>query len=395
VAAAVRSKLGSAAATAQPKSAATTTNAKRPPASWASLEPPSWLRTGNPPPVPGVNAQEQEATPLAQASAPAKQATTIAAEPLQSISTAANAPSPDSAPAASAVRRAPATAVPRAPLPSDANTTAPIEDRNPIATIASAPSAGAAIASRSVVVPLDLHADDDFRTQGRRILNEHVPRLARLAEPEVARVLRAAAGANLADQDRSVAGVARVAWRRDDSFLLTRPTAPTEARRLSERARTARALRRLDEALDFQLQAFGANPRDAEIAAELASLYLELSPPEPERARELALFALATRGAYLPSAWTGGWNALAAANAIGGRTADARNALYVTLAVSEDAEHACASALHAYANYGDRMRAPVEAMLYRAHTQGRDQVFPACAWPPPPPPQLIGRAGSP
>ena len=230
-------------------------------------------------------------------------------------------------------------------------------------------------------------AVDDFRAQGRRILNEHVPRLARLAEPDVARVLRTAAGASLADQDRSVVGVARVAWRRDDSYLLTRPTAPTEARRLSERARTARALRRLDEALDLQLQAFGANPRDAEIAAELASLYLELSPPEPERARELALFALATRGAYLPSAWTGGWNALAAANAIGGRTADARNALFVTLAVSEDAEHACASALHAYANYGDRMRAPVEAMLYRAHTQGRDQVFPACAWPPPPPPQ--------
>ena len=67
--AAVRSTPASAATTA--KSAATT-NGRRPPASWASLEPPSWLRTGNPPPVPGVNAQEPEATQLAQASAPRK-----------------------------------------------------------------------------------------------------------------------------------------------------------------------------------------------------------------------------------------------------------------------------------------------------------------------------------
>jgi hypothetical protein len=269
---------------------------------------------------------------------------------------------------------------------------APIEDRNPAAALAPPPSGAAALANRIAVTPFDQRADDDFATQGRRMLYDHVPRLARLAEPDVARVLRAAAGANLRDQDRAVASVARVAWKRNDTFLLTRTTAPTEARRLNDRARAARASRHMNEALDLQLQAFGANPRDAEIAAEFASLYLELSPPEPERARELALFALATRGDYLTAAWAGGWNALAAANAFGGRTADARNALFVALAISDDVENACVSALRAYANYGERMRAPVEAMLYRAHTQGRDQMSPACAWPPPPPPQLIGRA---
>jgi hypothetical protein len=191
-----------------------------------------------------------------------------------------------------------------------------------------------------------------------------------------------------------VADAARLAWRRDDALAVVRPTSPGEARRLNDRARAALASRRLPEAFDLKLQAFGANPRDAEIASELALLYLKASPPDPDTARQLALFALATRGPQLRPTWLEAWHTLAVANALGGRETDARNALFVTLALSDDVERTCVAALHAFANYGERMRMPVEAMLYRLHAQGRSDAFPGCAWPPPPPPRLIGRAAS-
>jgi hypothetical protein len=38
--------------------------------------------------------------------------------------------------------------------------------------------------------------------------------------------------------------------------------------------------------------------------------------------------------------------------------------------------------LSAMANYGERVREPVEAMLYRIHAQGRAYDSPYCAWPP-------------
>ena len=75
------------------------------------------------------------------------------------------------------------------------------------------------------------------------------------------------------------------------------------------------------------------------------------------------------------------WNTFAVASALSGRETDARNALFVTLAVSGNGERACLSALHALANYGERLRRPVEAVLYRIRAQGRYES-PACAWPP-------------
>jgi len=44
------------------------------------------------------------------------------------------------------------------------------------------------------------------------------------------------------------------------------------------------------------------------------------------------------------------------------------------------------------ANYGERLRAPVEAMLYRVHSRGHSYTSPWCAWPPDwsSPPRLAG-----
>src|SRR6185436_10162128 len=145
------------------------------------------------------------------------------------------------------------------------------------------------------------------------------------------------------------------------AFPLQRPTAAAEARRLNDEARAAlRARRDVREAMELQLRAFGANPRDPEIAGNLASLYLKVTPAQPELARQLALVALAARGPQYHSARMEDWQTFAIASALSGREADARNALYVTLALTADVDTRCLASLNAVQTYGDRLRKPVE-----------------------------------
>ena len=159
--------------------------------------------------------------------------------------------------------------------------------------------------------------------------------------------------------------------------------AATEARRFNDEARVAMRLRRdAREAMELQVQAFGADPRDPEVAGNLALLYLKVSPAQPEMARQLALVALAARGAQYHSARMEDWHTFAIASALTGRESDARNALFVTLALTADVDTRCAATLSALASYGERLRKPVEAMFYRLHSQGRGIGSQACAWPP-------------
>jgi hypothetical protein len=67
---------------------------------------------------------------------------------------------------------------------------------------------------------------------------------------------------------------------------------------------------------------------------------------------------------------------------LSGRESDARNALFVTLALTADVDTRCTATLNALASYGEPLRKPVEAMFYRLHSQGRDIGSQACAWPP-------------
>ena len=226
------------------------------------------------------------------------------------------------------------------------------------------------------------YTQEDLAARGRQNLLDTVPRIARQSEPEVARVLSMAASAYQSIQDRAVVDAARLNRIPDDAWLRSRVTSPGEAQRLTDEARAAFASRRnVLEAFDLQLRAFGANPRDPEVASYLAFLYLKLTPPQPDMARQVALVALATRGSQGSAIRMDDWNTFAVASALSGRETDARNALFVTLAVSGNGERACLSALHALANYGERLRRPVEAVLYRIRAQGRYES-PACAWPP-------------
>ena len=97
-----------------------------------------------------------------------------------------------------------------------------------------------------------------------------------------------------------------------------------EAKRLYGQALHAYWTRRNpSEAFDLQLKAFGADPRDPEIAGNLAFLYLKVNPVQPEAARLLALHAIAVRGTRFRTGRLEDWNTYAIASALTGRDADA------------------------------------------------------------------------
>jgi len=93
------------------------------------------------------------------------------------------------------------------------------------------------------------------------------------------------------------------------------------------------------------------------------------------------LFALTARNPQFHTTRMEDWTTFAIASALTGREADATRALYVTLALSANVERRCVAALDALASYGERLRAPVEAMFARVRAQGRGLDSPACSWP--------------
>ncbi len=225
--------------------------------------------------------------------------------------------------------------------------------------------------------------ESDYAFAARRTLAQGVPRIAVQAQGEIAPVLWAAARAQEARQEREVIDSAQAIGIRDGATAYSTTVEPAAARRLNEEAMQAYWVRRnVTEAFDLSLKAFGANPNDPEVAGNLAFLHLRVSPAQPETARQLALHAIAVRGTRFRTGRLEDWNTYALASALTGRDADARNAMYVTVALAGSVERNCKAGLSAIANYGERVREPVEAMLYRIHTQGRAYESPYCAWPP-------------
>jgi hypothetical protein len=87
------------------------------------------------------------------------------------------------------------------------------------------------------------------------------------------------------------------------------------------------------------------------------------------------------RSEHYPTGRPDDWTTFAIASALTGRSADARHALYASLALTRNADRVCRAAVAALSIYGERLREPVEALLYRVHTQGRSDDSPYCAWP--------------
>ena len=251
-----------------------------------------------------------------------------------------------------------------------------------VAAAAASPAATPAPAS---VPPADdgaVAAPPDFMLRANELLSTQIPRIAQRAERMVLRVLVAAGRADEDGSDddeiRLAASAIRLA---PDDPQLTR-TAVRESRQFHEGARIA--LRRGDfaEAVGLQTRAFGANPVDAEIVGSLAYLRLRQSPSQAEAARRLALHALTLHDWKYPAGRIEDWNTFAIASALTGRERDARNAWLVALALAGGSERQCRAALDAYALYGEALRSPVEAMLYRANAATRSPRSRLCEWPP-------------
>ncbi|MEO5882114.1 MAG: hypothetical protein ABIQ06_06825 [Caldimonas sp.] len=250
-----------------------------------------------------------------------------------------------------------------------------------VAIVAASPAATPAPlpapAEEGVVV-----APADFMLRANGLLSTQIPRIAQRAERMVLRVLVAAGRADEDGSDdeevRLAAGAIRLA---PDDPQLAR-TAVRESRQFHEAARIALRRGDLAEALGQQTRAFGANPVDAEIVGSLAALRLRQGPSQAEAARRLALHALTLHDWKYPSGRIDDWNTFAVASALTGHDRDARNAWLVGLALAGGSERQCRAAINAYALYGEVLRSPVEAMLYRANAAARSPRSRLCEWPP-------------
>jgi hypothetical protein len=225
-------------------------------------------------------------------------------------------------------------------------------------------------------------AQDDLIVQARRALTETVPGTAARAEPEVAHVLWLASNArNLAD-DQAIADAARRMWPRNLVPVVTAGAAPGTAQPLHDQARQAfTSQRNVAQAFDLQLRAFGADPRDPDVAGNLAFLYLKVTPAQPDIARKLAMHAMALRSVQMRAPRIDDWTTFAVASALTGRDDDAINALFVTIALAGNLDRSCRAAVDAVATHGDKVRMPVDAMMQRIRWLRRDGESPYCAWP--------------
>ena len=228
----------------------------------------------------------------------------------------------------------------------------------------------------------EIRDGDTYRTQARWVLDNIVPRTSARSLAQISRVLLIAASAYHPEQDRAVSAAAASPGVVNDVAFVARDFAPLDARRLHDEARQAYLSRRdISDVLDLQLRAFGANPYDPEIAGHLAFLYMKAIPAQPDRARQLALYAIGMRNGQYLTGRAEDWTTFAIASALTGRESDARYAFYTLVALTRNADRVCHAALGALALYGDRLREPVDALLYRLRAQGRADDSPSCAGP--------------
>ena len=239
------------------------------------------------------------------------------------------------------------------------------------------PSADAAAVTVADGADLDAVADE--------LMSKRMPRIAETASRDLARVLRTAAEARefrrrgtvraAAESVRSAAARPELATRVREQDARTLNDAALVAYGRSEDA---------SDAVRLQKRAFAANPLDSEVVGNLAFLHLKERPPQTEAARQLALHALTLNDPRFPSGRIEDWTTLAVASALAGSDADARNAWYASMALTNDLQRQCDAAVRAEATYGERLRPSVQAMLQRARSSaayGRCEVADAAESP--------------
>jgi hypothetical protein len=178
----------------------------------------------------------------------------------------------------------------------------------------------------------------------------------------------------------SIEDLAKEAGRNFDFSIYHVDRNRKEARRLNEAAMRAYSSDGgVANAYDLQKQAMAADPFDVEVAGNLAIYALRSG--SVEEARLHALYALALPRGADRTGRTADWSTLAAVYAAAGNAFQARNALFVTLAIAPDVAKRCKSAVHAVRNtYGEVMKEPTTAMFDRIKAEGLSDS-PECALP--------------
>jgi hypothetical protein len=216
--------------------------------------------------------------------------------------------------------------------------------------------------------------------RAREVLSGVLPKAAAAVDPAVGDVLLAAANAHRQAQDGDVQ---RAAIGRIPAIEVPLEVDADAARRFNAEARRAYWERKDPaQAVRLQRQAYAANPRDPEIVGNLAFYHLRTDPPDPRRARQLALQALGVRGRAHPAGRVEDWTALGVSSALVGRDHDAASAYLVVLALSPQVEKACRIAVGSVQNYGPTLEPAARGLLARVHARGRSGESRWCAWPP-------------
>jgi hypothetical protein len=289
--------------------------------------------------------------------------------PIEDRTIASNAtrPPPPELPRAEVVAPKPEAAAPAPP--------------QPVSPAPAVPSPPPAITREPAPRLASPSADPDLAAQARRMLAESIPYSAQRAQGELSRVMWIAAGARRPGQERAVADAVRQSWSQYQVVTSAASISPALARQLGEDARHAYLVERdVARAYDLQLRAFGANPRDPELAGNLAFLLLKVQPMQAESARQLAVHAIAL-AASQRSGRPDDWTTLGVASALTGRGVDATNSLYVAVALSRNLDASCRAALSAVDAYGERVAGPVAAMMARIREQGRERESSSCVMP--------------
>jgi hypothetical protein len=214
---------------------------------------------------------------------------------------------------------------------------------------------------------------DRLRHARQRLMANQMPRLAQRAERQVARVLFVAGRAELGGGDAEIRAAAASVGR-DGSDGARRACRCRRARR-SASAMPARAeyARRggTPEALALQARAFGADPLDVETAGNLAFLLLAPAAGASRSGAPAGAARAHPARCTLPRRKIEDWATFAIASALAGRERDARNAFLVTLSLAPNLERHARRRSTSNAIYGERLRAPIEAMLQSANASGR------------------------
>jgi hypothetical protein len=222
----------------------------------------------------------------------------------------------------------------------------------------------------------EVNSDDSSETSENSVIDKLLSAVGAFAEVEIDKVLTVARAGSKAEIETAAINAGRGF---DFEPFQVAQDASYASRLNAQALNEFNANADVAKAYELQVDAFRANPFNAEVAGNLAIYALKLG--YLDKARSAVSLALSLPRPSDKAGRTSDWMTLAALYAKNGDTDAATEALYVTLAVVMDVGKRCYSAIHSTMFvYGDELRSATERMLERVHAQQLSYA-PACRLP--------------